>query len=143
MLVPFVVALVFTAIAVVMPSTVAAAPNTGPHGFSEIFYAFLSQGNNNGSAMAGLTASGPYYAIAGGIAMLVCRFVPLLARAGAGGQPGRAAAPCRSRPGRFAPTRRCSPACSTGVIVIIGALTFLPGLALGPIVEHLIHGRLF
>ena len=68
-------------------------------------------GNNNGSAFAGLTASGPFYATAGGIAMLFIRFVPLLCALALAGSLGRAA-PCRSRLGRFAPTRRCSPACS-------------------------------
>jgi potassium-transporting ATPase potassium-binding subunit len=141
-LVPFVVALLFTAIAVVLPSTVAAAPNApGPHGFSEIFYAFLSMGNNNGSAMAGLTASGPYYAIAGGIAMLVSRFVPLLCALALGGTLGREGT-VPFTPGTL---RTDTPLFGTllgFVIVIIGALTFLPGLALGPIVEHLIHGGL-
>jgi potassium-transporting ATPase potassium-binding subunit len=141
-LVPFVVVLAFTAVAVVMKSTVSAAPNSGPHGFSEIFYAFLSMGNNNGSAFAGLTASGPFYAIAGGITMLVDRFVPLLAALALAGSLGRAGT-VPFTPGTLRTDTPLFAGLLTGVIVIIGALTFLPGLALGPIVEHLIHGRLF
>jgi K+-transporting ATPase ATPase A chain len=141
-LIPFVVVLLFTAIAVVVPSTVGATANGGPHGFSEIFYAFLSMGNNNGSAFAGLTASGPYYAITGGVAMLVSRFVPLLAALALAGSLGRAGT-VPFTPGTLRTDTPLFVGLLTGVIVIIGALTFLPGLALGPIVEHLIHGRLF
>ena len=89
-----------------------------------------------------LTASGPFYAIAGGHrdARRPVRAAPRRARAR--GEPRQGAAPCRSPPAPCAPTRRCSSGSSTVVIVIIGALTFLPGLALGPIVEHLSNGRL-
>jgi K+-transporting ATPase ATPase A chain len=141
-LVPFLVALGFTATSVVVPAGLAGRLNTGPHGFSEIFYAYLSQGNNNGSAFAGLTASGPFYAITGGIAMLVARFVPLVAALALGASVGQektvpfTAGTLRTDTGLFV-------GLLIGVIVIIGALTFLPGLALGPIVEHLIHGRLY
>ncbi len=138
-LVPFLVALMFAAIAVVTPAGLAGPLNTGPHGFSEIFYAYLSQGNNNGSAFAGLTANTPFYTITGGIAMLVSRFVPLIAALALGASVGRertvpfTAGTLRTDTGLFA-------GLLTGVIVIIGALTFLPGLALGPIVEHLQKG---
>jgi K+-transporting ATPase ATPase A chain len=141
-LVPFLVALGFTAAAVVLPEGLAGRLNTGPHGFSEILYAYLSQGNNNGSAFAGLTASGPFYAVTGGIAMLIARFVPLLAALALGASVGRdktvpfTAGTLRTDTGLFV-------GLLIGVIVIIGALTFLPALALGPIVEHLMHGRLF
>jgi potassium-transporting ATPase potassium-binding subunit len=141
-LVPFLVALGFTAAAVVLPTGLAGRLNTGPHGFSEIFYAYLSQGNNNGSAFAGLTASGPWYAITGGIAMLVSRFVPLLAALALGASVGRE----KTVPFTAGTLRTDTPLFAgllIGVIVIIGALTFLPGLVLSPIVEHLIHGRLF
>jgi K+-transporting ATPase ATPase A chain len=141
-LIPFIVALVFTGIAAVSPSTKAAVLNQGPHGFSEIFYAFLSQGNNNGSAFAGLTASGPYYTIAGGLAMLIDRFVPLLAALALAGSLGREG----TVPFSAGTLRTDTPlfvGLLIGVIVIIGALTFLPGLALGPIVEQLSHGRLW
>jgi K+-transporting ATPase ATPase A chain len=138
-LVPFLVALAFTALAVVTPSGLAGPLNTGPHGFSEILYAYLSQGNNNGSAFAGLTASSPYYTITGGIAMLVARFVPLIAALALGASVGKertvpfTAGTLRTDTGLFA-------GLLTGVIVIIGALTFLPALALGPIVEQLQKG---
>jgi len=138
-LVPFLVALAFTAIAVVTPSGLAGPLNTGPHGFSEILYAYLSQGNNNGSAFAGLAASSPYYTVTGGIAMLVARFVPLIAALALGASVGKertvpfTAGTLRTDTGLFA-------GLLTGVIVIIGALTFLPALALGPIVEHLQKG---
>src|SRR5438093_11508189 len=123
------VALVYTAIAVVTTSTVAAAPNKGPHGFSEILYAFLSQGNNNGSAFAGLTASGPFYAITGGIAMLVARFVPLLAALALGGSVAReGTVPFTA--GTLPTDTRLFTGLLVGVVVIIGALTFLPALAL-------------
>jgi potassium-transporting ATPase potassium-binding subunit len=141
-LVPFIVALAFTAIAVVVPSTVAATANKGPHGFSEIFYAFLSQGNNNGSAFAGLTASGPYYTIAGGVAMLISRFVPLLAALALAGTLAREGT-VPFTPGTLRTDTPLFAGLLTGVVVIIGALTFLPGLAIGPIVEHVLHGRLF
>jgi K+-transporting ATPase ATPase A chain len=138
-LVPFLVALGFTAAAVVLPAGLAGPLNSGPHGFSEIFYAYLSQGNNNGSAFAGITANTPFYTITGGIAMLVSRFVPLIAALALGASVGKertvpfTAGTLRTDTGLFA-------GLLTGVIVIIGALTFLPGLALGPIVEHLQKG---
>jgi potassium-transporting ATPase potassium-binding subunit len=141
-LVPFLVALAFTGISVVMGSGVAATNNGGPHGFSEIFYAYLSQGNNNGSAFAGLTASGPWYAVTGGIVMLISRFVPLIAALALGASVGRE----KTVPFTAGTLRTDTPlfvGLLTGVIVIIGALTFVPGLALGPIVEHLMKGRLF
>jgi K+-transporting ATPase ATPase A chain len=141
-LIPFLVALAFTAAAVVLPAGLKGRLNSGPHGFSEILYAYLSQGNNNGSAFAGLTASGPFYAITGGIAMLIARFVPLVAALALGASVGRektvpfTAGTLRTDTGLFV-------GLLIGVIVIIGALAFLPALALGPIVEHLIHGRLY
>jgi K+-transporting ATPase ATPase A chain len=138
-LVPFLVALAFTAIAVVTPAGLAGPLNSGPHGFSEIFYAYLSQGNNNGSAFAGITANTPFYTITGGIAMLVSRFVPLIAALALGASVGRE----KTVPYTEGTLRTDTPLFGgllTGVIVIVGALTFLPGLALGPIVEHLMKG---
>jgi K+-transporting ATPase ATPase A chain len=138
-LVPFLVVLAFAALAVVLPAGLAGRLNTGPHGFSEILYGYLSMGNNNGSAFAGLTASSPFYTITGGIAMLVARFVPLIAALALGASVGRertvpfTAGTLRTDTGLFA-------GLLIGVIVIIGALTFLPALALGPIVEHLQGG---
>jgi K+-transporting ATPase ATPase A chain len=142
-LVPFLVVLAFTGISVVMESAVAATNNGGPHGFSEILYAYLSQGNNNGSAFAGLTASGPWYAVTGGIVMLISRFVPLIAALALGASVGRE----KTVPFTAGTLRTDTPlfvGLLTGVIVIIGALTFVPALALGPVVEHLMReGRLF
>jgi len=141
-LVPFLVALAFTAWAVLEPSALAARANSGPHGFSELLYAFLSQGNNNGSAFAGLTASGPFLTITGGIAMVVDRFVPLIAALALAGSVGRE----KTVPFTAGTLRTDTPlfvGLLSGVVVIIGALTFLPALALGPIVEHLTHGKLF
>jgi potassium-transporting ATPase potassium-binding subunit len=138
-LVPFLVALAFTAVAVVLPAGLAGRLNSGPHGFSEIFYAYLSQGNNNGSAFAGLTANTPFYTVTGGIAMLVSRFVPLIAALALGASVGRE----KTVPFTAGTLRTDTPLFGgllIGVIVIIGALTFLPGLALGPIVEHLTEG---
>src|SRR4029077_10649141 len=77
-LVPFLVVLALTAVAVVIPQGLNARLNTGPHGFSEILYAFLSQGNTNGSAFGGLTATGFIYSVGGGIVMLIAWFVPLI-----------------------------------------------------------------
>jgi K+-transporting ATPase ATPase A chain len=136
---PFVVVLALTAVAVVIPAGTDPRLNLGPHGFSEIFYAFLSQGNNNGSALAGLTASGPFYAVAGGLAMIVGRFVPLLVALALAGTLARAGSVPES-PGTLHTDTSLFAVLLTFVILIIGALTFLPGLAVGPIVEHLANG---
>jgi K+-transporting ATPase ATPase A chain len=141
-LIPFLLVLALTAVAVVIPAGLDPRANQGPHGFSEIFYLFLSQGNNNGSAFAGITASGPFYAISGGLLMLAVRFVPLLAGLALAGSLGRAGTvPVTS--GTLHTDTTLFVVLLTFVILIIGALTFLPGLAVGPIVEHLTSGRLF
>jgi K+-transporting ATPase ATPase A chain len=135
-LVPAGMVLVGTAIAVVVPSAAAAAPNPGPHGFGEILYAFSSMSNNNGSAFAGLTASGPYYAIAGGVAMFLGRYwiiVAVLALAGSLARKKAVAASAGTLPTHgplFA-------ALLVSTVLLVGALTFVPALALGPGVEHL------
>ena len=142
-LVPFIVALVFTAIAVVMPSTVAAAPQRRPARVQRDPLRVPVAGEQQ---RLGLRRTH------GERALLRDRrrhrdarrpVRPAARGAGARREPGPSRARCPFTPGRSGRTRRCSSGCSTGVIVIIGALTFLPGLALGPIVEHLIHGRLF
>jgi K+-transporting ATPase ATPase A chain len=131
-----IVVLVFTALAVVTDAGLAGRLNKGAHGFSEILYAFSSMGNNNGSAFAGLSANSPFYNTSGGIAMLFARYwlaIPALAIAGS-----------------LAQKKRVPPGAGTlpthtplfvvmliGVVIIVGALTFIPALALGPIVEHL------
>ena len=140
-LVPFVFALAVIGVGAVIPGGLDGRLNAGPHGFSEIFYAFISQGNNNGSAFAGYTASGPYPAIAGGLLMLAVRFVPLIAALGLAGGLARAGT-VPETPGTLHTDTTLFVVLLTFVILIIGALTFLPGLAVGPIVEHL-SGSLF
>ena len=126
----------WTAVAVVYPTSVASMANAGPHGFSEVLYAFSSQTANNGSAFAGLTGNIPFYNVTGGIAMLVGRFwviVPAMAIAGALAQKRTVAASV----GTFPTTGPLFVGLLIGVILIVGGLTFFPALALGPIVEHL------
>ncbi len=137
-LVPVVATLIGTACACMVSETWSKALGAhGPHGFSQVLYAFASQSNNNGSAFAGLTASGTFYATAGGICMWVARYwiiIPTLAIAGS-----------------FARKKLVPPSSGTlptdgvlfvlllvGTVVLVGALSFIPALALGPIVEHLI-----
>jgi K+-transporting ATPase ATPase A chain len=126
-----------TAIAVMVDAGKAGVANPGEHGFSEILYAFSSASNNNGSAFAGLSANTPFYNTALGICMLFARYwlaIPVLALAGA-----------------FAAAKRVPPSAGTlpthtplfvfvliGTVITVGALTFVPALALGPVVEHLL-----
>ncbi|GBQ63631.1 potassium-transporting ATPase subunit A [Ameyamaea chiangmaiensis NBRC 103196] len=133
----------FTALAVVVPSGLSALSTSGPHGFTEALYAYTSAAANNGSAFAGLTAN-PFWNVTLGIAMMVGRFfviIPVLAIAGAMAAK-KTAAPT---PGTFPTDTGLFIALVTGVILIVGGLTFLPALALGPIVEHLamLRGTLF
>lgn len=136
LLVPPIVVLVGTAVAVVSPSGLAGLANPGAHGLSEILYAFSSAGNNNGSAFAGLTVNTPFYDAWLGFAMLFSRYflaVPVLAIAGS-------LARKRQVPAGAGTLPTASPlfvALLVGVVMIVGALTFLPALALGPIAEHL------
>ncbi len=128
----------FTAVATVTTPGLAGPLNAGPHGFSEILYAFASQTGNNGSAFAGLTGNTPFYNILGGLAMLVGRFgmiVPVLAIAGSMALK-RSVAPSL---GTFPTTGTLWSVLLIGVIVIVGALTYFPALALGPIVEQLLQ----
>jgi K+-transporting ATPase ATPase A chain len=126
----------WTAVAVVYPPAVASMANPGPHGFTEVLYAYTSQTGNNGSAFAGLTGNTFFYNLTGGIAMLVGRFwmiIPALAIAGSLAAK-KSVAPSA---GTFPTTGGLFVGLVVGVIVIIGGLTFFPALALGPIVEHL------
>lgn len=110
--------------------------NPGPHGFSEILYAFSSMGNNNGSAFAGVTASKDYFATAGGICMFVARYwtiIPVLAIAGALAR--KKSVPPSS--GTLPTDGPLFVVLLVGTVVLVGALTFVPALALGPIVEAL------
>ncbi len=139
-----IVVLGLTAIAVVLPAGLAGLNNVGPHGLSEILYAFTSTFANNGSAFAGLTGSTYFYNTTLGVSMLLGRFiliVPSLALAGFLSE--RKAAPVSA--GTFPVDTPLFVALLIGVILIVGALTFFPVLSLGPVVEHyLMHaGRLF
>ncbi len=138
-----VLGLVPAAIAVILPTGLATLNNGGPHGFSEILYAFTSTNANNGSAFAGL-GSNVFYNLTTGINMMFGRFavaVPVLALAGA--LAAKTAVPESS--GTFTTHSGIFVALLIGVIVIVGALTFLPADSLGPIVEHLLllQGKTF
>jgi potassium-transporting ATPase potassium-binding subunit len=135
-----VIVLVITGIAVSTDAGRAGPLNAGPHGFSEILYAFTSQGNNNGSAMAGLTGNTAFYNIWGAIAMLVGRFgiiIPALALGGA--LAAKNVVPASL--GTFRTDNGMFIGLTIGVIIIIGGLTFFPAVALGPIVEQLSYGK--
>jgi K+-transporting ATPase ATPase A chain len=126
----------WTAVAVVYPPAVASMANAGPHGFTEVLYAYTSQTGNNGSAFAGLTGNTPFYNITGGVAMFVGRFFMIIpAMALAGSLAGKKSIPPSA--GTLPTTGGLFVGLVVGVILIIGGLTFFPALALGPIVEHL------
>jgi K+-transporting ATPase ATPase A chain len=143
-LIPILTVLFGTAIALLLQSGRAGIFNAGPQGFSEVLYAFSSASNNNGSAFAGLSANNPFYNIALGIAMLIARYaliVPVLAMAGSLARKKKTPVGAGTLPTH-------TPlfiGWLIGVIIIVGALSFLPALALGPIVQHLLlgTGRLF
>lgn len=136
LLLPCVVVLVGTALASALPVGTGSVANPGAHGFSEILYAFSSAGNNNGSAFGGLSANTPFYNIALAVAMWVSRYwimIPVLAIAGSLAAKRNVAITAGTLPTH-------TPlfiAMLIGVVLMVGALTFLPSLALGPIVEHL------
>ena len=126
----------WTAVAMLVPSAVAAMNNPGPHGFTEVLYAYVSQDGNNGSAFAGLSANTLFYNLSGGIAMFVGRFwmiIPTMAIAGS--LAAKKSIPASA--GTFPTTGGLFVGLVVGVIVIVGGLTFFPALALGPIVEQL------
>ncbi len=128
--------LVFTAIAVVLPLGTGSILNPGPHGFSEVLYAFTSGAANNGSAFGGLSGNTPFYNWTLALAMFVGRFfviVPMLAIAGA----LAAKTTLHASQGTFPTDGPLFVGLLTGVVLIVGGLTFFPALALGPVVEHL------
>ncbi len=128
-----------TAIAVMVPSATQAVFNPGPHGFSEILYAFSSASNNNGSAFAGLGTNTLFYNIALGLVMLFGRYwlaIPALAIAGSLVQKKKVPVSVGTLPTHTP----LFVAWLIGVIIVVGALSFFPALALGPIVEHLMQG---
>jgi K+-transporting ATPase ATPase A chain len=136
LLIPCVVALLGTAVASVLAVATSKVGNPGAHGFSEILYAFSSAGNNNGSAFGGLSANNPFYNFALGIAMWISRYwliIPVLAIAGS-----------LARKRQVAVTAGTLPTHTplfvlmlVGVVLLVGALNFVPALALGPVAEHL------
>ncbi len=130
------IVLLFTAVAVVVQPGLKGMANPGAHGFSEVLYAFTSMGNNNGSAFAGISANTPFYNVTGGIAMLFSRFwlaIPTLAIAGSLAKKKLVPA----SPGTLPTHTPLFIVLLIGTVVLVGALTFFPALALGPIVEHL------
>jgi potassium-transporting ATPase potassium-binding subunit len=124
------------ALASVVPAGLAGPANAGPHGFSEILYAYTSAAANNGSAFAGLTANTTFYNATLGLGMLAGRFlviVPALAIAGSLAAKRRVPASA----GTFPTDGGLFVGLLVGVILIVGGLTFFPALAVGPIVDHL------
>jgi len=132
-----IVILLFVAIALLTPAGVSSIANPGPHGLSEVLYAFASQANNNGSAFAGLNGNTVFYNLMGSLAMLLGRFAPAVAVLAMAGSlvkkkhvpPSKGTLPTDQLPFII---------WLIAVIIIVGALTFFPALALGPIVEHMI-----
>ncbi|MFZ1682517.1 MAG: potassium-transporting ATPase subunit KdpA [Candidatus Zixiibacteriota bacterium] len=138
-LAPSAAMLILSGASAVLPFGLSSLANKGPHGLSEIMYAFASGVGNNGSAFAGLNANTPWYNVTIGLAMLIGRFgvlIPTLAIAGS------MAAKKISPPsgGTFATDTPIFGVLLVGVIIIVGALTFFPALSLGPIIEHLLMG---
>ncbi len=139
LLLPIATVLIGTAIAVMIPEGRAAVWNTGPHGFTEILYAFSSAANNNGSAFAGLSTNSLFYNLALAFAMLLGRFpVAVLTLALAGSLAAKKIVP--TTPGTLPTHTPLFISWLIGVIVLIGALSFFLSIALGPIVEYLIGG---
>jgi potassium-transporting ATPase potassium-binding subunit len=125
----------FTALAVVLPGPLAGVSASGPHGFSEALYAYVSATGNNGSAFAGLTAHTPFWNTTLALAMMIGRFffvIPALAIAGSMAM--KKTVPTSA--GTFPTDGGLFVGLVVGVILIVGGLTFFPALALGPIVEH-------
>jgi K+-transporting ATPase ATPase A chain len=131
-----IVVLVGTAVAVSVSAGKAGVANPGAHGFSEILYAFTSAGNNNGSAFAGLSANTPFYNTALGLAIWLGRFWPIVAiLAIAGSLAAKKRLPVT--PGTMPTHGPTFVILLIGTVLLVGALTFVPALALGPVVEHL------
>ncbi len=136
--------LVFTAIAVVLPAGLASLANAGPHGYSEVLYAYTSATANNGSAFAGLSADTPWYDVTIGLAMVMGRFliiVPVLAIAGS--LAAKKTVPVSV--GTFPTDGGLFVGLLVGVVLVVGGLTYFPALAVGPVVEHLsmLAGQVF
>ncbi|MEW6446833.1 MAG: potassium-transporting ATPase subunit KdpA [Bacillota bacterium] len=144
LLVPSVLVLVFGALGAILPAGRAGITAAGPHGLTQVLYAFASAANNNGSAFGGLGANLPFYLWTTAACMLLGRFFPLAATLALAGSLAakRYVAP---GPGTFPTTGVTFALLLSAVIVIVGALTFFPALTLGPVLEHLLlaQGRLF
>lgn len=144
LLIPNAAILIGAGLSVILPTALSSLANQGPHGLTEILYAFTSAAANNGSAFAGLNANTPYFNVMLGITILLGRFgviLPILAIAGSMAKK-RVTPP---GPGTFATDSSLFVMLLVSVILIVGGLTFLPALSLGPIVEHLLmlNGRSF
>jgi K+-transporting ATPase ATPase A chain len=129
--------LVFSGLSAVLPQGLSSLANKGPHGLSEILYAFASAGGNNGSAFAGLNANTVWYNLLLGVTMLIARFavlVPVLVIAG--NMVNKKVSPPSL--GTFSTNSFTFAILLIGVIIIVGVLTFFPALSLGPMVEHLL-----
>jgi potassium-transporting ATPase potassium-binding subunit len=130
--------------AAVAPHGTAALGNAGPHGLSEILYAYSSQAGNNGSAFAGLSGNTKFWNVTGGVDMLVGRFLMIVPALAIGGSMiGKKTVP--AGPGTFPTTGVTFTILLISVILIVGALTFFPALSLGPVLEHFValHGKVF
>jgi K+-transporting ATPase ATPase A chain len=143
-LIPSLAVLFGSALAVLLPSGRAAPGNAGPHGLSEILYAFASASQNNGSAFGGLGADTPFYNSTLALCMLLGRFgviLPVLAMAGNLAE--KRSLP--EGPGTFPTRGTLFAGLLASVVLIVGALTYLPALSLGPVAEQLsmLRGRLF
>ena len=141
---PAMAMLIFSGIAAATPVGLSSLNNAGPHGLSEILYAYFSQGGNNGSAFAGLNANTLFYNLTGGFVMLVGRFMTILPALVIAGSLARK----KSVPPSSATFPTASPLFAgmlAAVVLIVGALTFFPALVLGPVLEHLLIaiGRTF
>jgi len=135
-LIPPALVLIGTAVAVVVPAGIASIGSPGPHGFSEVLYAFSSASNNNGSAFAGLNANTAFYDLWLGVAMFFGRYalaIPVLAMAGSLARKKR----LPEGPGTLPTHTPLFVTMLVAVVLVVGALTFFPALALGPVVEHL------
>jgi potassium-transporting ATPase potassium-binding subunit len=134
--------LVLTAVAVVLPAGLSALSNTGPHGFSELLYAYTSSAATNGSAFAGLNANTPFFNLTLALAMLCGRYlviVPVLAIAGSLAAKKRVPVSAGTLPTDSVQFVFLV----AGTVLILGALTFFPALALGPLVEHYSSAQLY
>ena len=134
-LTPLLVTLLGTAAAVMMPGAAGWLTNSGAHGFSEILYAFSSMGNNNGSAFGGFNANTVFSNVVGGVIMLLARFIPMAAAIYLGGNLGGKKMVAAGE-GTLSTTNAMFVGLLIGIILIVGALSFLPALALGPIAEY-------